>query len=85
MPRAAMAVPPPVARLLTDRERDVLDLVSRPGGSRKEAAAALGIGRRTVDHHLSTAFRKLGVDSVAAAARLLGQAERPGVKAPLSR
>lgn len=70
------ATRPVVGLPLTDRELLVLDLVSRPGGSRKAAAAALGIGTRGVDHHLQSVFRKLGVDSVAAAARMLGGAER---------
>jgi DNA-binding NarL/FixJ family response regulator len=80
-----VAGPPPVARLLTDRERDVLDLVSRPGGSRKGAAAALGVSHKSVDRVLASVFRKLGVDNIAAAARGLGRAEWPGVDTPLSR
>ena len=71
-------VPPPRVIILTDREHLILDLVTRPGGTRKEAAAALGISRHTVDHHLRVVFLKLGVDSIAAAARLLGQSERHG-------
>jgi len=64
-----------VVVVLTPREILVLDLVSRPGGSRKEAAAALGISRYTVDHHLRVIYAKLGVDSVGAAARWFGHLE----------
>jgi DNA-binding CsgD family transcriptional regulator len=64
---------------LTPREVEILDLVSRPGGSRKGAAAALGISRHTVDHHLTIAYAKLGVDSIGAAARRLGQLERGAI------
>jgi len=58
---------PPVGLPLTDREREVLDLVTRTGGSRKAAAAALGLGGTQVDRHLASAFAKLGVDSIGAA------------------
>ena len=81
MPRAA--VPPPRIVVLTDREMTILDLVSRPGGTRKEAAAILGVNRHTVDHHMSVIFCKLGVDNVAAAARLLGRSERHTAFTPL--
>lgn len=59
---------PPAVRL-TERERQVLDLVTGPCGSRKEAAAALGISRRTVDAHLRSIFLKLGVETIGGAAR----------------
>jgi DNA-binding CsgD family transcriptional regulator len=64
-----------VVVVLTPRELEILDLVSRPGGSRKEAACALGISKHTVDHHLTIVYAKLGVDNVGAAARRLGQLE----------
>jgi len=63
---------------LTPREREILDLVTRPGGSRKMAAAALGINARTIDRHLTTIYAKLGVDSAGAAGRVLGRAEWQG-------
>ncbi len=51
---------------LTDRELEVLTAVA--GGARsKEIAYALGITERTVKAHLSNIYRKLGVDSRAAA------------------
>jgi DNA-binding NarL/FixJ family response regulator len=45
---------------LTDRERDVLDLLGE-GLSNKDIAARLGIAERTVKAHLTSAFRRLGV------------------------
>ena len=51
-------------RLLTERERDVLRLLSR-GGSTKEIATALDISTRTVDTHRANLMRKLGLRSVA--------------------
>ncbi len=65
----------PQAGGLSARELEVLDLVSRPGGSRKAAACALGISMRTVARHLEVIYFKLGVTNVAAAARLLGRTE----------
>jgi len=66
----------PQSRPLTDRERQVLDLVTGPRGSRKAAAAALGISRSTVDAHLVSVFRKLNVQTIGGAARKLGRAKR---------
>ncbi len=85
MARPTPDPPRPVVGLpLTERERQVLDLVTRTGGSRKAAAAALGINQRTIGRHLESAFRKLGVDNVAAAARELGRAERHAPKRALT-
>ena len=47
---------------LTARERDVCDLVAG-GATNREAAAALFLSPRTVEHHLRIAYRKLGVRS----------------------
>lgn len=63
---------------LTDREREILDLVTRPGWTRKAAARELGLNRRTVDRHLTVIYAKLGVDSAGAAGRAFGQAEWQG-------
>jgi DNA-binding NarL/FixJ family response regulator len=76
--QADVATPP---RPLTDREWQVFDLVTGPRGSRKAAAAALGISESTVDGHLHSVFAKLGVETIGGAARKLGQAERHGGKA----
>jgi DNA-binding CsgD family transcriptional regulator len=48
--------------LLTARERDVCGLVAG-GATNREAAAALHMSPRTVEHHLRMAYRKLGVRS----------------------
>lgn len=52
---------------LTAREVEVLERIAR-GDTNKEAAACLGISPRTVGHHLSHAFEKIGVSTRAAAA-----------------
>ncbi len=52
---------------LTRREREVLRLVAE-GRTDREIAAALFIGERTVEWHLTNAFNKLGVGTRAAAA-----------------
>lgn len=51
-------------RLLTERERDVLGLLSR-GLSSKDIAEALDISARTVETHRANLMRKLGLKSVA--------------------
>jgi DNA-binding CsgD family transcriptional regulator len=48
--------------VLTARERDVCNLVA-DGATNREAAAALHMSPRTVEHHLRMAYRKLGVRS----------------------
>lgn len=47
---------------LSDREREVLELVGR-GATNKEIAKALTIGVRTVETHVSNAMAKLGAHS----------------------
>lgn len=47
---------------LTARERDVCDLVAA-GATNREVATALFLSPRTVEHHLRSAYRKLGVRS----------------------
>jgi DNA-binding NarL/FixJ family response regulator len=49
--------------LLTDREREVLQLVAE-GSSNKEVAAALSIGVTTVETHRGHILQKLGLHSV---------------------
>jgi two-component system response regulator NreC len=53
---------------LTDREREVVRLLSQ-GRSNKEVATALGISIRTAETHRAIIMRKLSLDSVAALIR----------------
>ena len=52
----------PSEAVLTAREQDVCALVAG-GATNREAAAALHMSPRTVEHHLRMAYRKLGVRS----------------------
>jgi DNA-binding NarL/FixJ family response regulator len=60
--------PPRVERPagLTEREVDVLRLIAR-GRANKEVAAALGISRKTVGHHVEHIYAKAGVSTRAGA------------------
>jgi DNA-binding CsgD family transcriptional regulator len=69
----------PNGDVLTARERDVCALVAG-GATNREAAAALYMSTRTVEHHLRMAYRKLGVRSRTEMLRRLdagGDAARP--------
>lgn len=55
---------------LTEREREVLDLITKGLGS-KEIASALDISVRTIDTHRAKLAEKLGTGSVAEQTRLL--------------
>jgi DNA-binding NarL/FixJ family response regulator len=57
------------AAALTNRQLEVLLLVA-DGKSNREIARALVVSEKTVEHHLSTVFSKLGVSSRAAATAL---------------
>lgn len=52
---------------LTEREAEVVALVAT-GASNAEVGRALGISKRTAEHHLQHAYAKIGVSSRAAAA-----------------
>jgi FixJ family two-component response regulator len=73
--RAEKAEAAQLVAQLTDREREVLDMVGR-GWSTKEIAEALRLSPRTVDTHRANIAQKLGTTSVAEFARLslIGQA-----------
>ena len=68
-PQADAAGDSAAADGLTPRELEVLRLLV-DGWSDKEIAAALGIGRRTVSHHVATIRDKLGAPSRTADAAL---------------
>jgi DNA-binding NarL/FixJ family response regulator len=53
----------PSRRLLTPREREIVQRISE-GQSNKEIAAALGISAKTVDSHRTNIMRRLGLRSV---------------------
>ena len=64
----AITTPTTLLDLLTPRERDVLDGVSR-GLTNKAIAAELGISRRTVEAHRESLMRKLEIHNVAGLTR----------------
>lgn len=73
---------PPFLSRLTDREREVLDLVAA-GRSNPEIARALSIETKTVKNHVSRIYRKMGAGSraeaiVAAREAGLGRESEPG-------
>jgi NarL family two-component system response regulator YdfI len=65
-PAAPAAAPVTDDGTLSDREREVLELVAE-GQRNKEIADALGITERTVKAHLASIFNKLGATSRAEA------------------
>ncbi|MFG1317461.1 response regulator transcription factor [Xanthobacter autotrophicus] len=66
---------------LTDREREVMDMVCR-GWASKEIAAALAVSPRTIDAHRANIAEKLGTSSVADLVRM---SLAVGLAAPPSR
>ncbi|MEU2077888.1 LuxR C-terminal-related transcriptional regulator [Streptomyces sp. NPDC013489] len=72
--------PPPVEdrtahirAVLSEREREIADLAAE-GLRSRQIAERLFLSHRTVDSHLGSAYRKLGVSSRTALARVLGPA-----------
>lgn len=53
-------------KVLTERERQILDLLLK-GGTNKSIGNALGISARTVEVHRARVYEKLGVTNVAMA------------------
>ena len=56
---------------VSPREWEVLQAVAKPGGSRRRAAAELGISPYTVDKHLRSVYLRLGVNTAAQAIGIL--------------
>ena len=75
----APTAPPQVFPQLTDREREVLDLVAQ-GRANPAIAARLGLSQKTVRNHVSNILTKL---QVADRAQAIVQArDRPGTAVP---
>ena len=60
--RAARRAAPAGTAALTAREREIAELVAE-GRSNKQVAAALFLSEKTVEHHLSRIYAKVGVRS----------------------
>lgn len=73
---AAEEEPPPAALALTERQLDVLRLITR-GFANKEIAGQLRIAKDTVKQHAKAVYAALGIANRAQAARA---AERRGIK-----
>ena len=58
---------PPEAKLLTNREREVIALIAK-GYRTREMAQLLSLSHKTVEKHRANLMRKLGLRSAAAAA-----------------
>jgi DNA-binding CsgD family transcriptional regulator len=68
-PAGAAAASPSIQTLLTPREREVLDHISR-GCSNKQGAARMQIGSRTFESHRARLMRKLGARNAADLVRM---------------
>jgi DNA-binding CsgD family transcriptional regulator len=68
--RRAAASASASAAELTEREREIADLVAE-GRSNKQVAAAIFLSEKTIEHHLSRIYAKLGVRSRVELARLV--------------
>jgi DNA-binding NarL/FixJ family response regulator len=60
-----------MTRDVTDRQREIIERLTRPGETQQAVADDLGISVQTVKNHLQAAYRTLGVRSIGQAARVL--------------
>lgn len=66
---------------LTGREHEILSLIAR-GLSGKQVARHLGISPKTIEHHKTRIFAKLGVPNQTAACIALARLESAGDESP---
>lgn len=71
-----LLAPAPTAAALTAREREIA-LLAAGGSTSKDIAASLRLSVRTVDNHLQSVYRRLGVSGRRELAWALGGAGRP--------
>ena len=69
---SGIEVGPPASGPLTAREREILGLVAK-GLAGKQVASLLGISAKTVEHHKTRIYGKLGVANQAAAVAVAGR------------
>jgi predicted ATPase/DNA-binding CsgD family transcriptional regulator/DNA-binding XRE family transcriptional regulator len=78
----AVAAPPRPGRRLSPRELEVLQLIAEGRGN-KEIARLLGVSLRTVEHHITAIYARLGFHSKAeATAYYLGTGEEGVIRDP---
>jgi DNA-binding CsgD family transcriptional regulator len=77
---APVAAPPRPMSCLTAQEQKVTMLVGQ-GATNREAAGALFLSTKTIEFHLRSVYRKLGVRSRAELAHLVGQGDGAQVSA----
>jgi DNA-binding NarL/FixJ family response regulator len=75
-PASAASASSTLLSTLTDREREVAELLAS-GNSNPEIASELFLSRKTVERHVSNVLAKLGARNRAEVAALVGSREEP--------